>query len=200
MDWRAGSDFQAFTAQINVSHENNEVTLAVTFDNAAWQTPHSVVSLISHQLYLQVRVDVARISIRRRWIRLLLLRQDGLYRPVELVFVHNHTRVQFLLLQTHVVGQTTLRCALRAAHCAPDSAAPRPARKAAPRGAADTASPEPLQQFSSEGHFNVLVSGVPRLWRQLTSTFSHVMKLNEHIGACGAFSSSYKWNWAFKSG
>lgn len=55
------------------------------------------------ELYLQLRVDVVRISVRCGGIHLGFLRQDGLYRPVELVFVHNDAGVQLLLFQTHVV-------------------------------------------------------------------------------------------------
>lgn len=93
------------------------------------------------ELYLQLRVDVVRISVRRGGIHLGFL-QDGLDRPVELVFVHNDAGVQFLLLQTHLVcsdgagaGASWWRCALRSA---PRSAPPLPARRAAQRGTKET--------------------------------------------------------------
>lgn len=61
------------------------------------------VNELFRELYLQLRVDVVRISVRRGGIHLGFLRQDGLDRPVELVFVHDDAGVQLLLFQTHVV-------------------------------------------------------------------------------------------------
>lgn len=74
--------------------------------------------------YLQVRVDIVRISVRLRRIHVALLRQHGLHGPVELVLVHYDAGVRFLLLQTHVVTSGATRgeqlgdgalCALRSA-------------------------------------------------------------------------------------
>lgn len=52
-------------------------------------------------LYLQVRVDIVWISVRRRGVEFLFLRQNRLYRPVELVFVHHYASFQCLLFETH---------------------------------------------------------------------------------------------------
>lgn len=81
-----------------------------------------------------------RISVRCGWIHLRFLRQDGLDRPIELVFIHNYAGVQFLLFQTHVVqsdGAGRELVTVRSALCAALSATP-PAREAAQRGTEET--------------------------------------------------------------
>lgn len=109
----------------------------VRVDNSCWQPLPRVGSLLKSgsaqcsDFYLQVRVDIVWISVRRRCIHLPLLRQNGLYRSVELVFVHNYAGVRFLLFQTHVVQSDGAgRAAGDGAHCA----ARRTERHPAPYG------------------------------------------------------------------
>lgn len=107
------------------------------------------------RLYLQLRVGIVWISVRRRCIHLPLLRENGLYRSIELVFVHYYAGVRFLRFQTHVVlsdRQTaqgeqlvTVRCAL----CAGLSGTPPRMESSAAWGRGDTTSSESLPQAIS---------------------------------------------------
>lgn len=152
-----GADYQSHS----LSHENKKVISAVTPDNASLcsftlkESFHTM-----YRLYLQVRVDIVWISVRRRWIHLPLLWQNGLYRPVELIFVHNYTGVRFLLLQTHVVGRTvqrqqlvTVRCAL----CAGLSGTPPRMESSAAWGRGDTTSSKSLSRSASAAQWRPTV-------------------------------------------
>lgn len=92
------------------------------------------------------------ISVRRGCIQPGFLRQDGLYRPVELVFVHNYAGLQFLLFQTHVVqsdGAGRELVTVRSALCAALSATPPRMESSAAWDRGDTTGSEPLPRTIS---------------------------------------------------
>lgn len=162
--WTWWINAQAATSRNSrVLHEDKKVTLhAECVHNLFWQPELGVVSLakrgsaLCSVFYLQVGVGVVRVSVRRRCVHVPLLRQNGFYRSVELVFIHYDAGVRFLIFQTHVEqsdkprGQlVTVRCAL----CAGLSATPPRMESSAAWGRGDTTSSKSLPQTISRAHW-----------------------------------------------